>query len=53
MHSAGTAQMKAQVFEQLVNPSENKMIFWKDSKLIDAVNAIVFMSTILIKEVDR
>lgn len=52
MHSAGYVQLKVQVFERLVNPEGEKQIFWSDKKVIDAVNFIVFMSTIMIKQVD-
>jgi hypothetical protein len=50
---AGKRAEKAHTFERLVNAEAAETISWCDREMIDAINSIVFIGTILICEVTQ
>jgi acetylglutamate kinase len=51
VHGAGKRVDKSLMFERLVNEQADEIIQWTDKEMIDAINNVTFISTILSQEV--
>lgn len=53
LYGAGKPENKAKVLEHIVNEEKSAQITWTDPEQIDAINFSIFMSTILIQQVEQ